>query len=186
MSAHVVSKTHVDLLVNAALRAGRPNYAGERFRWWEVDENGAYAGWRELDRLGPGEDPAKVTPSQLGQLWLSANVRSVGYRYSEPGRVYYYGAEAAAAMDALADEDLPGAEVRWYVYEHPGYELTAGEVFSAIDCLAYQACEPDDWRQSEAFVALEALRHAWCRRVAGYSDSPWGWEASDVASRRRR
>lgn len=180
MSAWIVHKTHIDLLTRFALRAsGR-----ESFQWWQVNEQGEYAGWRRLDELASGEDPERFSPSQFGQLLVSENVESVAYRYSEPGRSYYYGQDVAQAMEDLAEAELPGPCDRYYlapyVYANPGYTLTPGELFAAIDCLDYQSCEHDGWRRSEAFAALEALRGAACRQVDGYADAPHGWEASDL------
>lgn len=189
MSAFVVSKKHVDLLVRVALTYGRD------FTWWQVDAAGEYAGWRQVDELaeshGPEEQERRglFSPSQLGQILVSANVRSVGFRYSEPGRTAYYGPEVAASMDDLdADAgELPGPCDAYYmgpyVYANPGYTLSPGEVFKAISCLDYQSCEYDEWRQSEAFAFLGALRLEACRRVDGYEDAPWGWEDSDLGGR---
>lgn len=186
MSAWVVSKTHIDLLVRAAIHAARP---GDRFGWWQVDETGAYAGCRQLDEMASGEEDDVMSPSQLGQLLVSENVASVSYRYSEPGRDYYYGAEAAAGMEDLEADagELPGPcdpyYIGPYVYANPGYTLSPGEVFQAIGCLDYQSCEHPGWRTSEAFACLAALRDVYCTRVEGYQGAPWGWEAEDLDKR---
>lgn len=181
MSAYVVDKREIDLLVRAALHAhpaGQPGTTRE-MSWWRVDETGDYAGWRELDpnaeHRTDDDYKAFYTPSQLGQILVSENVRSVAYRYSEPGRAVYYGPEAAAGMDDLdADQgELPGPCDAYYmapyVYADPGRDLTPGEVFEAIDCLDYQSCEHDGWRKSEAFAFLTSLRKAYCDRVSAAS-----------------
>lgn len=184
MSAFVVSKLHIDMLVRAALHAGR---AGDPFSWWQVDEEGNYAGWRQLDELADGTNPERVSPSQLGQLFLSENVRSVSHRYSEPGRTYYYGADVAGQMEDTPDEELPGPCDRFYlapyVYTNPGYTLTPGELFKAIGCLRYQSCEHDGWRVSEAFACLDSLRDAYTTKVEGYEDAPWDWSPEDLDGR---
>lgn len=190
MSAYIVSKPHIDLLVRYAVRGtGR-----EPFRWWRVDEAGEFAGWRELDELyaesrTPSDHCDYVSPSQFGQILVSANVRSVSHRYSEPGRTPYYGAEAAAGMEELEEDDLPGPGDRYYlgpyVYEDPGYTLSPGELFKAIDNLDYQSCEHDDWRRSEAFALLAALRHEACTQVDGYAGAPWGFDADDLNDKPR-
>lgn len=183
MSAYVVSKKHVDLLVRAAIHYGKNGGGGSRMQWWEVDESGDYAGWRYLDEHADGTDPQRVTASQLGQLLVSENVRSVSYRYSEPGRVYYYGAEEASSMDDLdADAgELPGPSDPYYagpyVYSDPGRVLSPGAVFKAIDGLDYQSCEHDGWRASEAFAFLESLRQVVCRAVDGYEAAPWALDS---------
>lgn len=198
MSAFVVSKVHIDLLVRAALHAAP---AGDAFRWWAVDENGEFDvergahGWHEISELAESFDPEEqerrglLSPSQVGQLLVNENVRSVGHRYSEPGRVYYYGAGAAARMDDLDPDagELPGPCDAYYmgpyVYANPGYTLNPGEIFRAIDVLDYQSCEHDGWRSSEAFAFLAALRERTCSQVEGYASSPHGWEADDLAGK---
>lgn len=178
MSAFVVSKVHVDLLVRAALEAKEH---GSPFQWWRVDGSGKYEGWRRLDPLAEGlddesEHPAeymvRCSPSAAGQLLVSENVRSVHHRY--PG-------------DDVDAGELPGPCDAFYmgpyVYEDPGYTMSPGEVFKAIDCLDYQSCEHEGWTTSEAFSFLRSLRDAYCRRVDGYEAAPWGWESSSLAER---
>lgn len=179
MSAFIVDKKHIDLLVAAADHYGRAGYQGSKMQWWQVDENGEYAGWRYLATYEDTSTEELYTLSQLGQILVSENVASVGHRYSEPGRVVYYGAEAAAGMDDLdpAAGDLPGPCDAYYmapyVYDNPGRILSPGEVFKAIDCLDYQSCEHDGWRKSEAFAFLTALREKVCCHVAGYEQAAW-------------
>lgn len=184
MSAWVVSKVHVDLMVRAALRLD-----SEGLSWWQVDDAGGYAGWHKVDpsaeAYGPEEQERRglLSPSQLGQLLVSENVRSVSHRYSEPGRTYYYGAEHAGEMEDTPDEELPGPCDRYlgpYVYEDPGYTLTPGEIFGAVSCYAYQACEHDEWRVSEAFQVCESLRLS---AESKLREGPHGWEREDVAAR---
>lgn len=173
MSAFVVSKSHIDLMVRAALKSrpvGDPGHSGP-FRFWRTDENGAYAGWYEIDPCA--EDRVSndythyITPSQAGEILVSENVRSVSYCYSDVGR------------DA---GDLPGPIDAYYmapyIYTEPRRDLSPGEVFKAIDCLDYQSCEHPSWRASEAFSFCEALRDAYCRRVSDYESAPW--EFSEV------
>lgn len=188
MSAFVCDKTHFDVLVRAA-----KHYGGQSgFQWWRTDAEGGYAGWYKLD-FTLGDDYAGerdddymhyLTPSQAGQLLVSENIASVSYRYSEPGRTGYYGAETAAGMEDDTIETLPGPCDRYYmapyVFADPGYVLTPAEVFKAIDCLDYQSCEHPEWRASEAFAFLDSLRQSACNAVRGYSDSPWDWSSDDL------
>ncbi len=180
MSAYVVDKSEIDLLVRFALEGTRSLIQGQKFQWWEVDAEGKFAGWRYLDRYADGTDPAKVTPSQFGQILVSENVASVSHRYSEPGRVVYYGPEAAASMEDTEDEDLPGPCDR-YVYADPGRTMTPGELFAAIDCLDYQSCEHDGWETSEAYAILRTLREAGCRIVTQAEEDAASAPAAPVA-----
>lgn len=176
MSAHVVAKIHIDVLVRAALDAPKSESPIETFKWWRVDEEGEYAGWRVLDRYAeqrPGTEHEEFyTPSQLGQILVSENVASVCARYPNDD----------------PDGDLPGPNDAYYiapyVYSDPGRSFSPGEVFSAIDYLDYQSCEHDGWRRSEAFAFLEQLREAYCRKVDGYEDAPWGFDRLDGGVRR--
>jgi hypothetical protein len=158
MSAFVVDKSLIDLLVAAADHYGRRG-GGSRMQWWQTDEQGGYAGWRYL-WPAEDEDDSHYTASQVGQMLVDENVRSVHHRYSDtdPDR-----------------GDLPGPVDAYYmgpyVYEPPGRVLSPGEVFAAIDCLDYQSCEHDEWRSSEAHAFLESLREAACRHVDGYARS---------------
>ena len=160
MSAYVVNKRDIDLLVKAALRSGPAGNPGirQQLAWWRVDESGEYTGWNQVDEFAEhrSSDDYKqfVTPSRLGQALVDENVRSVAYRYPNTN------------PDA---GDLPGPIDAYYmgpyVYSDPRVDLTPGAVFELIDCLDYQSCEHPEWRRSEAFAFLAALRKAWCDRV---------------------
>lgn len=175
MSAYIVDKADIDRLVSAALHAypaGQPGYSNN-LSWWRTDDDGDYAGWRELNRhaetMADDEHEAHATPSMLGQILVDENVASVSYRYSTPGRTGYYGPDAAAEMEDDADEYLPGPLDRYYlgpyVYAEPRETMTPSAVFSLIDRLDYQSCEHPGWRASEAFAFLTALRKAYCDAV---------------------
>lgn len=178
MSAYVVDKEDIDVLVAAALHAYPAGHPGStrNLSWWRVDELGDYCGWRELDRNAEhrtdDDYKAYYTPSQLGQILVNENVASVAFRYSEPGRTVYYGGAAAAEMPDDADPDLgtlPGPIDAYYmgpyIFTDPRKEITPGQVFSLIDRFDYQSCEHDGWRKSEACTFLTALRKAYCDRV---------------------
>jgi hypothetical protein len=161
MSAFVVDKKHIDLMVCAAEHYGRQGYQGSKMQWWQVDEDGEYAGWRYL-YANEDERDEYYTPSQLGQILVNENIASVVGRYP----------------DCDADMgDLPGPCDAYYmgpyVYENPGRVLSPGEVFRAIDCLDYQSCEHDGWRKSEAFAFLTSFRQSVCRFVADAESAAW-------------
>ena len=177
MSAYVVSKSHIDLLVGAAMHYG----GRDGFQWWTVDENGDYAGWRKLDEFAESYAGTRdtegymeyVTPSIAGQILASENVRSVSYRYPN---------------DDVDAGELPGPcdayYIGPYVYSDRRYVLTPAEVFKAIDCLDYQSCEHPGWTRSEAYSFLRSLRETICRHGSEYDAAPWEWDASDLEARR--
>lgn len=175
MSAHVMDKSDMDLMVAAALHAypaGRPG-EGRWFQWWRTDDAGNFDGWMILhpgaEQMEGDEDRCFLTPSMVGQMLVSENVASVSYRYSEPGRTNYYGAEHAAEMTDDTIETLPGPVDRYYMgpymFTDPRREITPGMVFGLIDRYSYQSCEHPEWRASEAYALCVALREAYCRRV---------------------
>lgn len=176
MSAFIVDKIHIDLMIRAALRAsdGTGPRMGAGFRFWRTDENGDYAGWLELhphaESMEASDYCEPLTPSQVGQLLVNENVFSVHHRYpdTDPN-----------------EGDLPGPCDAYYmgpyVYTDPRRDLTAGEVFKAIDCLDYQSCEHDGWRKSSTYAFCVALRDAYCRKVEGYDAAPWEFSPRLVA-----
>lgn len=167
MSAWVVSKAHIDLMVKAAEHYGRLAYQGSAFRWWKTTDEGEYAGWYELGHTPRSESDhlEVIDHSMAGQLLVNENVMIVHDRY--PG-------------DDVDAGELPGPTDAYYlgpyVFEDPLYVLTPAEVFKAIDCFDYQSCEHEGWRNSTAFQFCEALRLRVCSSVPGYEDAPWGWD----------
>lgn len=172
MSAHVASKTHVDVLVRAALDAKDYGISPPQdFRWWRVDDDGHYAGWRVVDPYAGPELGLRVdsdylafyTPSQAGQILVSENVESVSCRYPDED-----------------ERELPGPcdayYIAPYIYADPGRSFSPGEVFKSIDYLDYQSCEHQGWQTSEAYSFLRSLREAYCRRVEDYETAPWGFD----------
>lgn len=92
--------------------------------------------------------------TEIGQKLLDENTRSVNYRYNE--------------------EDT----AERYAYKQWVRPLAAVAVIKAIDCLDYQCCETDDWRQTEAFAILQAIKEAAVENLPGYKAAyeaaPWG------------
>jgi hypothetical protein len=170
MSAFMVSKHHIDLIVTAALHYGSRYDSSAGVSWWRTDEEGNFQGWNEVRRYERTGDDYKqyVTPDQLGQMLVSENVASVSSRYPNDG-----------------PGELPGPTdcyyLKPYTYEPTGRIPTPGEVFKAIDCLSYQSCEHPGWYSSEACRMLEALRLGACTRVEGYEEAPWEFTKTEKA-----
>ena len=53
-------------------------------------------------------------------------------------------------------------------------------LIKACHCYAYQACETEDWAESEAHAIIEAIEGALVRSLPGYDAAPWGLSADDV------
>lgn len=162
MSAFMVSKVHIDLLVDVAVngsREGRWRY-GNPVRWWIR---------RPQDGKAPETKSADADQADgIGLLLADQNARSVRYRYA----------------------DLDAAQIipDWfgfgrYKWQRPVYRLTALEALSAINCYEYQACETPDYDGTEAKLFCEALRGKLIRNLPGYDGLPWEWTPERVKER---
>ena len=52
-------------------------------------------------------------------------------------------------------------------------------ILKMLDCLNYQSCETDDWRDTVAFRLLECIRSAAIRTLPGYEDAPWDYYSDE-------
>lgn len=167
MSAFVVSKDHIDAMVQAGL-------SGSSFKLtWRHD--------------GEHHELTHANADQVGAMLWAENVASVEHRYSPPGREAIYG----EGWESEADFDLPGKyrvetiapgvapiEVPEWI---GGYTFPLGRVkqlapvavLKAIDCFEYQSCEHPEWEGSEARAFCEALRDDMIGRLPGYSEADW-------------
>ena len=189
MSAYVVSKAHIDFLVQAALAGpsdgvGWSTQSDSNLRWFHDDR------WHRLDRqadLGD-ERPAAigvftpidlVGPSVLGQRLLDECVASVRSRYPDMNP---------------DDGDLPGpsdayymAPYLWEPYLETRTRLIAPGMPRVIPPPAptvviakqianyeYQSCEHDSWESSEAHAFCRALAEGLLRSLPGWEKAPWG------------
>lgn len=158
MSAYVVDRTHIDVLVTAGLSQG--TYGPLRWLWPELSAEDERDAFQAGEPWGPRaielaqERSHQLTPqtaNYVGQMLWAENVRSVNHRYEE-------------------DE--------WeQVYEHqpiPG-KVDPLIVLKAIACYQYQSCEHPGWAKSEAHAYTQALQDAMIRALPGYEDAP-GWD----------
>ena len=53
-------------------------------------------------------------------------------------------------------------------------QIPAVNVLHSLACYEYQACESDDWEQTDAFKICDQIRRAAIKRLPGYDDAPWG------------
>jgi hypothetical protein len=150
MSAFVVGAEHIDALLTGALVLSRP-YGP--FRWY-VKKNDEL----KSRQLLPGNNEDAV-----GAMLIAENRRSVSHRY--PGERELPGPIDTSELDNYSFRHLVG-------YPDPLI------VLKAIACFEYQACETEDWEESEAAAFCRALRHVCINRLPGYDDAP-GWEVCD-------
>lgn len=90
--------------------------------------------------------------TRIGQKLLDENVRSYNYRYEKCERPDQY-----AFSPYLGD-------------------LTPARVIGACDCLIYQSCETPDYRETEAFSIIDAIRELAIDLVPGKDGS---WEITE-------
>ncbi len=128
MSAYLVHADTIDYLVTAA-------------RAWRLAADG-YLPY----------DARNLTDTDLGQLLLTENNRSVNYRYEET-------------------DEAPAYEHRPVRYD----AIDAVTVLKSVQCVNYQSCETDDWKTTAAYGVLKAIEQGAIAHLPGYRDAAWGW-----------
>ena len=119
-----------------------------------------------LDGYGQGErfSLMQLTPNDLGAILLAENVRSVQARYPR---------EAVATLPGPCDQ----SRVLAYQYQ-PVPSLNAAWVVKSCDCLDYQSCETDDWRDTLAYAIVQTIRESAISALT--EDAPWGVTDEDL------
>jgi hypothetical protein len=168
MSAFMVDKEHIDVLVAVGLRgpSGRevsPDTAWYRLTWYSAGVDGAEER-HELDY---------TTADSVGEMLVSTNFESICSRYP----------------DVMEDPTgTPGPLKRYweapYRWTDPRYRPTAVEALKAIGCFEYQSCEHAGWVDSEAKAFCESLRHSLINALPGMREAPWDWSAEKLAELR--
>jgi hypothetical protein len=128
MSAFICSDEHINVLINYAVNK-RASY------YWNP---------RRIDITSKNA-------SEIGQILLDENYRSVNHRYrSEHG------------------------EPHAFKFKLSIKPYSAVDILKAINCLDYQSCETDDWSKSQAWAILDGLKDVAIRNLPGYEASN-GW-----------
>ena len=148
MSAYMVDREHIAYLLDAAVDT---RITDGHFYWYHNGES------HHL-RCGDFERAAAV-----GQMLWNANADSIFARYP----------------DTHGDlSNAPGPIGEFYVYdEHrPQYGLVVEpvQVLKSCNCFAYQSCEHEGWKDSEAKAFIDALIHHAIGRLPGYDKATWG------------
>jgi hypothetical protein len=152
MSAYVVDRDTIDLLVAAALtlpelggRHGEPE-----FTWWVQSEQRRH----RINRPGlhPDDDPsARYTPDSLGRLLWTENVSSVSYRYpgERPNQLVGPADTRWLAEYTARTADLVGA-IR-------AGRIRLADIASTVAGYHYQSCEHPEWHDSVAAAFCRGL-----------------------------
>lgn len=144
MSAYLVSKEQIDVLVQAGLE-GR---GYEQLRWHHGGS---------LHRLtGLNADIA-------GRMLWEENLASIAYLYPRDGSGNRPG------PTGLTDDDIHN-----YEFAAPRRAYSAVEVLKLIHNYVYQSCEHPGWERSNAKAFCEALQGKLVRQLPGYDAAPWG------------
>lgn len=170
MSAYVVDPRTIDYLVAWAQRKQRDGLrARVRTADTAIPEEiqhavKVYGDWTviHLDQL---------TPTDMGRILMAENVRSVRSRYPH---------ESADNIPGPCDQ----RRVWSYTFQPvPLDSLRASWVVRSCDCLDYQSCETDDWRETLAHAIVEAIRESAITVLVG-DDAPWGVSDEDLSGKR--
>jgi hypothetical protein len=148
MSAWIVSKAHIDLLITAGLRP----LHGEAVRW--------------VVQANPHKDRKLEhdNADDVGSMLWRENFASVGDRYPDDD------------PDDLPGSGVAAVETLLYRWARIAGVLDPVVVLKAIHCYEYQSCEHDGWAGSQAKAFCEALTGHAVRGLPGYQQAPWGFD----------
>ena len=119
-------------------------------------------GWSKSATVWEQATLTEETATAVGRMLWAENARSIRYRYEDAGDMLF-------SIDDYAFTPIPEGH------------FTVVDVFQAISCFDYQACETPDWEQSEAWRFCNALRDKMIRRLPGY-DTANGWDFTRTAA----
>ena len=85
--------------------------------------------------------------------------------------------------DILYRENFRSVNARYpgHQQEYPGITyrpslcnpLSPVQFFKALDCLAYQSCEAEGWKESKAHELIEDMRYVGWHSLPGYEAAEW-------------
>lgn len=168
MSAFLVSRGHIRLMVEAGLRFADLAH-GDALRWYSAD----LAVSHRLDY---------TNASAVGTMLWIENGRSIGFRY--PDTVGRPNKRPGTFVPGTHDIDGPERG-----YEHRpamNLTLTIEDAWNALRCYEYQSCEHDEWEASEAHAFCRALARVLMEaaikalRAAGAPKATCEWSAPDA------
>lgn len=121
---------------------------------------------REFEVMG---DPVLVAQTVARNL-AKENIRSVAYRYPRD-------TDGNRPGPCLKDAEIEEAAAIYAAYflANP-HHLPAVQILKLVNCLDYQSCETEDWKQTVAFKQLEWITHDAIRNLPGYEDAMWSFE----------
>jgi hypothetical protein len=108
------------------------------------------------------QSPSPEEWTEIGKALLAENIASLRARYPDDW------------------QEMVDIDVNKYRYRHDAHFVTSTRnlaitVIKLIDCLDYQSCEHEGWRDSWAKRFCDFVIGAATSKVPGYEDAPWGY-----------
>ena len=128
MSAFVVSDKHINSLLS---------YANKSNMYMINLPNGSNLYFDNTDEL-----------TQMGQILLNENYRSVNFRYNDNDQPYEFQFEFAPILSPV-------------------------EIIKACQCYQYQACETDNYKDSSAYRIVDWIMNNAISNLPGYEQAGW-------------
>ena len=144
MSAYLVEDEHVKQLTAYLCRGDR----------YSLEQLSQYHGCGFSHDYSKDFIQAEVLATHFANILMCENYRSLRARYDD--------AEIPHRVKVTLGEVMRATQI------------PAVNVLHSIACFEYQACESDDWDQTDAYKICEQIRCAAIRSLPGYDDAPWG------------
>jgi len=179
MSAWIVSRVHIDVLVRGVIEEGGFYHRG---KWFKVVEDEA-ARAESLEHLKSFYTEARreqearriMTATDLGKMLWSENHKSVNARYGERTRTPEYWYIEPKKYMTYTDEKYSRLEGNtWVEYIKREGHIDRGLLATQASCYDYQTCEHDTYYASRAFSVVLALGKSLLHKVEGSKEAPWG------------
>jgi len=186
MSAFVVSKDHIDLLVQAVLAGpteGHWQTPGDPFSWWHDEKRHQADAGTDVTHETHGGHMEIISPSTLGQRLVSECVASVHGRYPDtdpeqgdlPGPIdaYYMG---PYVYEPYRRSDMRVLTSATQAFGAEAVEAPESAAFIAVQikCYEYQSCEHEEWDASEAHAICRAMKEQLLECLPGYGSVDYG------------
>lgn len=146
MSAYLVGKDTIDLLVSAGLWAARdgcmPQACGHSL---------------DTDAFTVIDDDGSRVMDLVGRMLWAENLASVAHRY--PGDV---------SGDRPGPVGLTDADIYGYVTQLVAVDVEPGVIAAAVHCFEYQCCETSTWSSSPSADYCRAVSRWLLRALPGY------------------
>lgn len=120
-----------------------------------------------------GNGDGLLAANTLANILYAQNVRSVAERY-----------------DDVDFECLPGPIQKPEVIQITEWDRVKVTdpvwILKMCACYEYQACETDDWYDTEAFRIIDEIRSIAVQSLPGYEEAPWEYTEEQFLESKRR